>query len=233
MYILQLSWKLPSASRRRVLMYTVVLGALCASCSEAWVTVPTRGCNKSGRRWCGQPSSHRDTYARKRPSRGRVQPAVAKSGDDQTEGATPPSPLIENASVVAAEAGGSRAVGRSVSWQEQFASLLNDAADPWTAVSSDDSSSSRSSRSSGSAQVASLGISANEVGSCAQEQTATDGGAAAVGEEVKGVESQLAGTAVAAAVPEETGTSRLLLFGCLSLLSWFFSHGVLSLLTCC
>lgn len=196
--------------------YAVVLGALCASCSEAWVMVPPRGCDKLGRRGCQEVSPHRNVNGR----RGRALPV-----DDQAEGTTPPPPPLEKSPVSAAEAGGSRATGRRTSWQEQFASLRNDAADPWSARSADNSSR--------GAPAASLGFSANKDGSGVQEQASTGGGAAAaaVREEVAEVESPLTATTTATAVPEETGTSSLHSY----LLSpgMFLRQGAVVALHCC
>lgn len=207
-----------SRLRRGVVMYSyaVILSALCASCSEAWVMVPPRGCDKPGRRWCQQLSSHRNSCGRRRPlsppSRGRGQPAVSQSADAQAEGTEPPPlPPLERAPVAAVEAGGRRDTSRSVSWQEQFACLRNDATDPWTARRADDSSS----RASGSAPAPSLGISGDKDGSSGQGAM---GGGAAEREEVVGGESPLTATETETAVPEETGTSRLLQ----CLLSWRF-----------
>lgn len=206
--------------RRRVFMYAVVLGAFCASCSEAWVVVPPRGCDRSGRRRCQQPSPHRDARSRKRPpphlpsSRERAPPTVPQSAaDGQAEGPTPPPLPFGKSSDVGAEAVGSKPLGGSVSWQEQFATLRNDAADPWTRADDGGSSSSSSERSTESAPPAasSLGISVSELdgSSSGQEQAATGGGAAAK-EELAGAESPLTATATAAATaaPEETGRSR-------------------------
>lgn len=194
---------------RRVLTGAVVLGALC--CSEAWLVVPPRGYDRFGRRWCHQLSSHRDACSRRRApplssSRDRAPPAVSQSANDQAEttGITPSPPPP---SVVAAGAGGSKTPGRGVSsWQEQFASLRNDAADPWTCAVEGGS------RSTGSNPVtaATRRLSANEDGrSSVQQQLSMDGGVA-VGEDLAGVGSPLTATATAAAtttVPEETGRS--------------------------
>lgn len=200
-----------STSRRRGF---VLCALLCAPCSEAWVSAPPGGCAKSVRRCYQQQSFHRNACGRRRPpppsargSSSSAQAALSRSADDDlAEGTAPPSPppQSEKFTVVAVETGFGEATGRGASWKERFASLRNDAADPWTARCADYDSSSEQSTTGSAPAAVSLGNSSNGEDSSVQEQAPADGGASAR-EEVARVEPPR--TAMATALPEETGTS--------------------------